>query len=144
MSEWPGRSVTARSRIRHIVCFVGAGLTAFAIDAGILVLLTRGAGLSPFLARIPAIAVAMTAAWLINRTLTFRFPASPSIAEFLRYAAASAGAICVNYAVYASVLLLWPRLLPVEALVFGSAAAALVSYAGYRFFAFRTPPDTAR
>jgi len=121
----------------HLASFVFSGLLAFAVDAGLLLALTHWAGMSPFLARVPSILLSMLAGWLSNRRLTFRVQGPPRAAEFLRYAMASGTGVAVNYAVFSALLLTWPALVPVAALVLASGVAAGFSYAGYRWFAFR-------
>lgn len=124
------------SRRRHLAGFVLSGLLAFAIDALVLVVLTRWAGVSPFLARVPSILLSMVAGWLSNRRLTFHVTTRPHLAEFLRYATASGFGVAVNYAAFSAVLIVHPATPPVAALVLASGVAAGVSYAGYRWFAF--------
>lgn len=121
----------------HLAGFVFSGLLALAVDAGLLMALTHGAGISPFLARVPSILLSMVAGWLSNRRLTFRVAGPPHLTEFLRYAMASGTGVAVNYAIFSGLLLAWHGLPPLAALVLASGAAAGVSYAGYRWFAFR-------
>ncbi|WEK49756.1 MAG: GtrA family protein [Candidatus Kaistia colombiensis] len=131
--------------IRHLAVFGVAGLTAFAIDAAILSLLVA-LGADPYLARLVAIGCAMVAGWLINRTWTFRAPGPPRLREFLRYASVASLSASINYVVYALVLMLWANATPFRALVAGSAVATVLSYLGYRLFAFAEvrPPASAR
>ncbi|MBL8565115.1 MAG: GtrA family protein [Hyphomicrobiaceae bacterium] len=126
-----------RSLASHGAGFVTSGLIAFAVDAGVLFLLTHYAGLDPFSARVFAILTAMVAAWLLHRRLTFAVKTSPSIAEFVRFAVVAAGAALVNYAVYAAILLLWARMPPLAALVAATAVSMCVSYVGMRLGVFR-------
>jgi putative flippase GtrA len=121
---------------RHYGGFLAAGLAALATDALVLTLLTRGAGLSPFLARLFAIAVAMVVSWRINRRVTFAVAAPPSLAEFARFAGVSWAAQAVNYAVFALLLLARPATEPVAALIAASIVAMVVSYVGFRFGVF--------
>ncbi|WP_164871716.1 GtrA family protein [Solirhodobacter olei] len=127
-----------QSRLHHIAAFAGSGLLSLAIDAAVLTLLTRWAHISPFLARVPSVGLAMVAGWLSNRRFTFGLSTPPRFAEFLRYAAASGLAVSVNYAVF-SALLLMTAIGPLSALVIASGIAAGVSYAGYRCFTFKPP-----
>lgn len=120
----------------HWTCFGATGLLALLIDAAILTALTRGAGLSPFVARAPAIAIAMIFAWLSNRTFTFGLRGKPRVTEFCRYVVASGFGTIVNYTCFSALLLLRPDIGPVCALALASVVAAGVSYAGYRWFAF--------
>ena len=75
--------------------------------------------------------------WLINRTVTFSADTPPSLAEFARFAAVSWTAQAVNYAVFAFILLTWPGIEPVVALILASMIAMFVSYAGFRFGVFK-------
>lgn len=123
--------------LRHYGGFVIAGCLALLTDAAILELL-RSQGISPFVARIPAIATAMVVSWLVNRTLTFAARHPPNIREFAKFAAVSWVAQLVNYLVFAMILLLAPDVWPVAALAAASLAAMFVSYAGFRFGVFRS------
>ena len=123
--------------LRHYGGFVLGGMCALATDATVLLVLTRGAGLSPLLARPVGISLAMIVSWLINRTVTFSADTPPSLAEFARFAAVSWTAQAVNYAVFAFILLTWPGIEPVVALILASMIAMFVSYAGFRFGVFK-------
>jgi putative flippase GtrA len=129
----PGR----RHPLRHGLAFLVSGGVAFAVDALVLELLTRAFGVPPIVARIAAIALAMVAGWLMHRTFTFMVEAPPSLAEFLRYAGVAWSAAAVNYGVFVLVLLAWPAVEPLAALVVSSVAAMTFSYLGMRFAAFR-------
>jgi putative flippase GtrA len=138
MSGRGGQSELARA-MRHYGGFVAAGLLALAVDAAVLTLLTHTAGWSPFAARIPAIALAMIASWLVNRTVTFPTTAPATLAELGRFAAVSWLSQLVNYAVFASLLLARPDLAPIAALVLASGVSMIVSYLGFRFGVFGAP-----
>lgn len=126
-----------RSPVRHWAGFLASGVIAFAVDAGVLTLLTRGFEADPFVARLAAIAVAMVAGWLAHRRLTFAVSAPPSVAEFVTYATLAWSVAALNYAVYAAVLLLVAGTDPVVALVVSSLAAMTASYLGMRLGVFR-------
>jgi putative flippase GtrA len=128
------------SRVRHFGGFVLAGLSAMAVDAGILELLTRLFGLNPFAARVISILAAMVVSWAINRWIAFAVDAPPSWREFARFAGASAVSILVNYLVFAAILSVFPgtRAYPSVAIVPASMVSMFVSYAGFRFGAFRS------
>ena len=127
------------SRIRHFGGFVLAGLSAMAVDAGSLALLTHFAGMSPFVARPVGIVAAMVVSWAINRRVAFALKTPPTWGEFARFAMASSAAITVNYLVFAAILLAIPATSPVLAIVGASLVAMFVAYAGFRFGAFRSP-----
>ena len=130
------RAAIAGGHIRHYGGFVLAGVAALATDTAMLALLTRVAGLSPFVARPFGIACAMVVSWLINRTVTFQADAPPSLGEFTKFAGVSVTSQIVNYTVFASLLLAFPRLIPELALFLACFVSMFVSYAGFRFGVF--------
>lgn len=136
MSE---QRVDVRS-FRHWGGFVFSGGTAFLIDAGITWALINLAHLDPFSSRLVAILCAMVAAWLLHRRITFDVAASPSLREFLKFAAVAWSANALNYGVYVLILLVRPGFWPLAAIVVSSAFAALFSYTGFRFGVFRKKP----
>jgi putative flippase GtrA len=126
-----------QARLRHIGGFVLAGSLAFLTDIGVLVMLTKFAGISPFVARIVSISIAMLVSWGVNRTLTFPTAAPPSLSEFGRFASVAWSASLFNYAVFGAVLLLSPATPEVFAVGVSAVAAMAASYAGMRFAVFR-------
>lgn len=122
--------------MKRILTFGLAGGIGFAVDAGVLFLLLRVTPLGPFSARIIAIALAMTATWLINRSFTFG-PSGRSLAdEGSRYGAVGLATALFNYAIYSGLLLALPGLSPFAALVIASGAAMTASYLGYSRLVF--------
>ena len=130
------RAAINKGLVRHYGGFVLAGVCALATDTAMLALLTRGAGLSPFVARPFGIAVAMVVSWLINRTITFSSPNRPSFVEFSKFAGVSFTSQVVNYSVFAGLLLAFPKLVPELALFLACFVSMFVSYAGFRFGVF--------
>jgi putative flippase GtrA len=122
--------------VRHYGGFLLAGLSALATDAAVLTMLTRWFGISPFIARLFGIALAMVVSWLINRTITFSAATPPTLVEFSKFAGVSVTSQIVNYAVFAGLLLAIPALLPELALFFACFVSMFVSYAGFRFGVF--------
>jgi putative flippase GtrA len=120
----------------NLAGFVVAGSVAFCIDAGLLTLLL-GAGLGPLFARPISIAAAMVAGWLINRTWTYGNTVRPGFQEFGRYAVVASVSTGVNYAVFVALLILWPQLPPLAALVMATSVSLGVSFVGYCRFVFR-------
>lgn len=121
----------------HYGGFVLAGSLAFLTDAAILEILTRFAGLSPFLARPVGISAGMVVSWLLNRTITFAMRTPPRLAEFLQFAAVVWIAQLINYLVFCAILIAVPGTAPFVALVLACLVAMFVSYTGYRFGVFR-------
>jgi putative flippase GtrA len=138
------RNAIERGYARHYGGFLLAGLSALATDTVMLALLTRVAGVSPFIARPFGIALAMIVSWQINRTITFAATAPPSIAEFSRFAGVSVTSQIVNYAVFAALLLAIPGLMPELALLAASLVSMFVSYVGFRYGVFGARPTDAK
>ena len=128
------------SILRHWGGFVLGGVTAFAVDGSILMLLTRTLGVPTLAARLVAIATAMVVSWLINRTITFPTGARASLGEFTRFAAVAWTASAVNYVLFAGLVLGWPAMHPILAVALASLVAMCLSYAGMRFGVFARSP----
>lgn len=113
--------------------FLVVGTVGFIIDAGLTTVLILGTSeMSPFVARVPAIAVAILATWLLNRFWTFaggrhRRPAGQAIL----YIAAQAVSQTVNYLVYAGLISTGAVFLefPALAVAAGSIVALVMSFA---------------
>ena len=101
-------------------------------------------GLSPELARPPGFIVATIVNFALNRSITFRHSRAPLFRAFLRYCGVASVGLAVNYAVYSACVLLAPRagiavtpaILPLFVAA-GSGAAMVLTFVGFRFFAFR-------
>ena len=128
---------------RHYGGFLLAGVSALVTDAAILQALTKLAGLGPLVARPVGIACALMVSWWINRTVAFAIEAPPTWVEFGRFALASAAAFTVNYLVFAAILLAYPAVHPVLAIVLASIVSMFVSYAGYRLGVFPSPKSSS-
>lgn len=129
------------SGARHWGGFVLSGGTAFVVDTATTILLVHF-GLDRFVARLFGIAVAMVVAWLMHRRVTFAMDADASWAEFLRFAAVAASANALNFVVYSLLLLAFPGLVTLAAIVIATAVATVGSYLGFRLGVFREPPAT--
>lgn len=136
----PGRAALTR----QIPAFAAIGGLGFCVDAGLTVLIATGFGVSPFLARLPAVVAATVATFLLNRAFTFAGRGF-WLHEFGRYVVVAASGQLVNYAVYAAVLtaLGMLGLGPAPALIAfavgcGAGAAMFLTFLGFRFFAFRS------
>jgi len=129
----------------QITSFALIGLLGYVIDAGITYAAAKYVGLSPELARPPGFIVATIVNFLLNRAITFRHSSAPFARAFLRYVAVASAGLAVNYGVYSACVLLAPRLgieptpgiLPLFVAA-GVGAAMVVTFLGFRSFAFRT------
>ena len=123
--------------MRHWGGFLVSGLIALACDAAILQIGIWVFGLHPLAARLIAISVAMVAGWLAHRRLTFSLTSPPTLGEFTRYSAIAWTTASLNYAVFATVLLVSPGAHPLVALAIASILATFFAYIGMRYGAFR-------
>ena len=114
------------------------------MDATITYLGAKYLGLSPEIARPPGFVVATIVNFALNRSITFRHVQAPLVRAFLRYCLVAAAGLAVNYAVYSLFVVLWPlagfsvtpAILPLFVAA-GSGAAMVLTFAGFRWFAFR-------
>jgi putative flippase GtrA len=134
--NWNGVVPDGQHPVRHGLGFLVSGALAFLTDAAILTLLTH-AGLHPILARLFAISIAMVVGWRAHRRFTFGLTTPPRLAEFVRYAAVGWTAAAINYGVFVLIVLVWPSVPPLYALVVSSLVAMVFAYLGMRFAAFR-------
>jgi putative flippase GtrA len=131
--------------VRQVPTFLIVGALGFCVDVGVTVILANGVGLSPYAARPPAVFLATIATFLLNRAFTFRVAGGDWRGELARYIVVVASGQALNYAVYAGALALFAltRLNPgpaeiASAVACGSGAAMFLTFAGFRFFAFRS------
>jgi putative flippase GtrA len=138
-------AIAARGDLaRQVPAFVVVGAFGFCVDAGLTVLIAAGLGVSPYFARPPAVVAATIAAFLLNRAFTFHGRGDWR-SEFVRYVLVAASGQALNYAVYAAALAAISALglaqspaLIAFSVACGSGAAMFLTFAGFRFFAFRT------
>jgi putative flippase GtrA len=83
----------------------------------------------------------MLAAWMCHRTLTFALTTKPSLAELARYVAAASTTALINYAVFAGLIVGWPDMPRLAALVFASCLATIFAYLSMRYGVFRRYRD---
>jgi len=129
----------------QIPSFAIIGLVGYVIDAAITYAGAKYVGLSPELARLPGFVVATLVNFLLNRAITFGHSRAPFIRAFIRYCVVASAGLAVNYGVYSACVLLAPRFgLDVTAAILpifvaaGAGAAMILTFLGFRFFAFRS------
>jgi putative flippase GtrA len=128
----------------QIPAFAAIGVIGYVVDATITYICAKYLGLSPELARPPGFIVATIVNFTLNRSITFRHSRAPLFRAFLRYCGVASVGLAVNYAVYSACVLLAPRagfavtpaILPLF-IAAGSGAAMVLTFLGFRFFAFR-------
>lgn len=121
---------------RRLGGFALAGFSGFFVDAGLTEALAA-LGVSPYLGRVAAVAVAIAVTYTINRNLTWKDRRAPVSGRRARYVAVSLTSIAVNYLVFAAVLAAISGLRPVIAVAAGTGVGMVMNYAGYSRFVFR-------
>ncbi len=113
--------------------FLVVGGLGFVVDAGITMGLIR-LGISPLVARPPAILAAMVFTWLANRQVTFAVRHRKTLGEVIRYSGVAIVAALLNYVIYSGLISL--TVTPFVAIVIATALVAVFSFFGYKRFAF--------
>jgi putative flippase GtrA len=139
----PANPVRGRAA-KQIPAFAAIGLVGYFVDAGITYVCAKYLGMSPELARPPGFIIATLVNFILNRSITFRHSRAPLVRAFLRYCGVASVGLAVNYAVYSACVALAPRIgiavtpaiLPLFVAA-GSGAAMVLTFVGFRFFAFR-------
>lgn len=128
---------------REAGLFAIGGVFGLLVDAGTVQALVGWGDWNPYLARVLSFLLAATVTWAWNRRHTFAHRASgrSPVAEWLHWMALMGVGACVNYAVYAALLLSFEPLTrwPALAAAAGSAVAALVNFSTARGVLFRQP-----
>jgi putative flippase GtrA len=123
--------------MRQYFWFAVAGFSGLAADAGMLQFLLLTTKLGPFWGRAIAILFAMGVTWVINRSRTFSKSRHSLVHEGARYGGVALLSATLNYGLYSAVLLVFPAVPPLIALLFGSACATVFSWVGYSRFVFQ-------
>jgi putative flippase GtrA len=128
---------------REAGLFAVGGMLGLLVDAGTVQALVGWGGWNPYLARVLSFLLAATVTWAWNRHRTFahRTSGRSPVAEWMHWMALMGLGACVNYAVYAALLLSFEPLgrWPALAAAAGSAVAALVNFCAARGVLFRRP-----
>ena len=123
-------------RRRVFLRFLIVGGTAYLIDVGVTYLLLLKVGLPAWLARVPALLLAMCYAWLLNRRFTYRVDRNRTAREAISYALVAGAMAMVNYLIY--LVLISAHVLPVIAVTLATACQTIISFHSYRHFVFKT------
>lgn len=122
--------------MKRFMSFGAVGAVGFVADAAALTFLVRLFALDPYLARLISIAFALMVTWLLNRHWTFQPSRRGMALEGARYGTVGLGSSLVNFLVYSAILLLFPAVPALAAMVCASAAAMLLSFLGYSRLVF--------
>ena len=122
--------------------FALAGFSGFLVDAGLTEALA-GLGISPYLGRVLAVAVAIVVTYTINRNYTWRERRAPVPGRRMRYLAVSLVSISANNLTFAAALAALPGLRPVIAVAAGTGVGMVMNYIGYSRLVFTSDKDQA-
>lgn len=120
---------------RQFFRFCCIGTIGFVVDSGVTsfgIIL----GLSPFVARIPAILTALTICYVLHLRFTFKSTAPYSLSGWMKFFMTNMVGSVVNYTVYCGMLFLIPALKVLYALAIASIVALAVNYLLSRRFVF--------
>lgn len=127
---------------RRLGGFAVAGFSGFLVDAGLTETLASF-GLSPYIGRVFAVAVAIGVTYTINRNLTWKERRAPVRGRRTRYFAVSIVSIAANYLTFAAALMVLPGLRPVIAVAAGTGVGMVMNYVGYSRLVFIESEDQA-
>jgi putative flippase GtrA len=133
-----GEALRRSGTLAQFLSFSLVGAAGFAVDTGVLYLLVFGAGLGPWLARIPSFLAASLFTWYANRRWTYpgAHPGSRA-GQWLRFVSVNAVGGAVNYTVYALLILEeGMRAHPVIAVAAGSLSGLAFNFTASRRFVF--------
>lgn len=122
--------------VRRLGGFALAGFSGFAVDAGLTETLA-GLGISPYLGRVFAVAVAIAVTYLINRNVTWKERRATVPGRRTRYLLVSLVSIAANYLVFAAALVALPGLRPVFAVAAGTGVGMVLNFVGYSRLVFK-------
>ena len=128
----------AQTLLGRLFSFAVAGGAGAIVDLGLLRIGISFFDLSPYIARIPAIALAMLTTWFINRNFTFGASERSVQQEGMRYFAVAIAAAVLNYAIYSIILVVTPDwFLPEAATIIAVGFVTFFSYFGYSKLVFK-------
>jgi putative flippase GtrA len=130
-------------RPSRLVVFALVGSVGFLVDAGVMQILSRAAGVELYIARLLSFLTASATTWRLNRRYTFGAAGleGSQLIEWLRYLWSSAAGGLVNYGAFAALIALTGShgIYPVLGVALGSVAGMGVNYALYSLYVFRRP-----
>ncbi len=125
---------------REFVLFAGVGVVGFVVDAAVFTLALAAAPL--LAARLAAFAAAVTTTFVLNRLITFRNVALPSLpAAYAKFVASNAAGGLVNMAVSIALVAadLGALSHPVIAVACGAASGLVFNFTLSRWLVFAAP-----
>ncbi|HYD80942.1 MAG TPA: GtrA family protein [Paucimonas sp.] len=131
-----------RLELARLFAFGVVGGFGFAVDGGILTLLSQRFGIDIYVSRGISFSIATVATWLLNRRLVFKMEtagATPKGREYGRYLLVQTGGALLNLGVFSALIRAYPSLhaIPVVPLAVGAVFGLALNYSGARFWVFK-------
>ncbi|HEY0847586.1 MAG TPA: GtrA family protein [Noviherbaspirillum sp.] len=125
-----------------LLAFGLVGAIGFAVDGGILTLLSQRFGVNIYLSRLFSFTTATLTTWILNRTLVFKvqqLDAEKKRREYGRYLLVQIGGALLNLGIFSAMINAAPALesLPVVPLAVGAVFGMLFNYSGSRYWVFK-------
>lgn len=145
-SKRPVRQARFQLLISQIFRFGVVGTVGFAVDGGVLTLLSQLAGWDVYWARAVSFCSATVVTWALNRLVTFRVGGGKQTRgrakEYAGYFLIQTVGALINLAIFAGLLWRFPELarLPIIPLAAGSAVALFFNFFAARHFVFQPRP----
>jgi putative flippase GtrA len=131
---------------RPLLRFGVVGAIGFAVDGGVMQLITATTGVSPLIARAFSFPLALSVTWALNRTWTFETGRTRApLSQYRRYVAVQIAGFAINYAIFAGLVMMggvwrdWPLL----ALMVGALVSMIFTYVLSRQLVFSGPTAAA-
>jgi putative flippase GtrA len=129
------RVVALAAGLPSIVRFGMVGGTGLVTDTCVFTALSL-AGMNPLIARVFSLAVATLVTWTLNRHFTFDRRERQVGNEVSRYVTVTVVAQGLSFAVFGTLITIFPYLIHQIALVAGAVVGALFSFNGHKFVSF--------
>lgn len=128
--------------VRKILSFGIVGTVGFAVDAGVLTLLSSKLGVNVYLARACSFTVAVFVTWLLNRNWVFKVDGPRTMTrttEYISYLSVQAGGALINLSIFSLIIFYSPNLkaYPIIPLAFGSIGGMFFNFIGAQLWVFR-------
>jgi putative flippase GtrA len=128
--------------VKKVLSFGLVGSVGFAVDAGILTLLSSKMGVNIYLSRLCSFTVAVFVTWLLNRQWVFKVdgPRTTSrTGEYLSYLTVQVVGALINLGIFSLAILYFPGLktYPIVPLAFGSAGGMFFNFIGAHVWVFK-------
>ncbi|WP_194270710.1 GtrA family protein [Glaciimonas soli] len=136
-----GIATICRRLPASVLGFMVVGGIGFVVDACVMMLLYKYAGLPLYLSRVLSFLVAVFVTWLLNRSFVFASKTRTSARakrEYVGYLAVQTAGALLNLGIFSSLIAGFPglRTYPVIALMVGSGTAMIFNYYGLRHWVF--------